>query len=74
MTEALRKIHIKINAGLDDVQTLTVKEIAILLSISESKAYEITDPEIGDLPARKVSGSRRVKVADLKLYINGGKE
>lgn len=70
MTEMLSRIRIKMDAGLDEVQTLTIAEVAAVLSVSESMAYKLTDPEVGDLPARKVAGSRRVRVSDMKKYLS----
>jgi len=46
---------------------LTVTEAASLLSLGRSKAYELV--RAGVIPSVRITGSRRIKVSDLLVYV-----
>jgi len=47
----------------------TVTETASLLSLGRSKTYELV--RAGVIPSVRITGSRRIKAADLKIYVAG---
>jgi excisionase family DNA binding protein len=71
MSSIIESIKKKLAAGMDDVLTLTVPEVATLLSCGKSSVYQLM--ELGDLPARKVGGSKRVLIRDYKRYVSGSR-
>ena len=46
---------------------LTVTEAASLLSLGRSKTYELV--RVGVIPSVRITGSRRIKVSDLLVYV-----
>jgi len=46
---------------------LTVTEAASLLSLGRSKTYELV--RAGVIPSVRITGSRRIKVSDLLVYV-----
>jgi excisionase family DNA binding protein len=48
---------------------LTVSEAAALLSLGRSKTYELV--RAGVIPSVRITGSRRIKVCDLLIYVAG---
>lgn len=48
---------------------LTVTETASLLSLGRSKTYELVRG--GVIPSVRITGSRRIKASDLKIYVAG---
>jgi len=58
----------KIAGGSDKTKLLlTVTEAACLLSLGRSKTYELV--RAGVIPSVRITGSRRIKVADLLVYV-----
>ena len=53
-------------------RTYTVKEVASILGVSYSTAYDLTrrSLEAGGIPAYKFGGSIRIKESDLKRWID----
>ena len=47
----------------------TVTETASLLSLGRSKTYELV--RAGVIPSVRITGSRRIKASDLKIYVAG---
>ena len=52
-----------------DVLLIKVPEAAAQLGVSRAKLYELIAS--GALPAVKVDGCRRLRVADLRSYVEG---
>jgi excisionase family DNA binding protein len=50
----------------------TVTETASLLSLGRSKTYELV--RAGVIPSVRITGSRRIKASDLKIYVAGLRE
>ena len=50
----------------------TVTEAASLLSLGRSKTYELV--RAGVIPSVRITGSRRIKASDLKIYVAGLRE
>jgi excisionase family DNA binding protein len=50
----------------------TVTEAASLLSLGRSKTYELV--RAGVIPSVRITGSRRIKASDLKIYVSGLRE
>ena len=50
----------------------TVTETASLLSLGRSKTYELV--RAGVIPSVSITGSRRIKASDLKIYVAGLRE
>jgi excisionase family DNA binding protein len=58
----------QIVGGSDETKLLlTVSEAASLLSLGRSKTYELV--RAGVIPSVRITGSRRIKVSDLLLYV-----
>ena len=58
----------QIVGGSDETKLLlTVTEAASLLSLGRSKTYELV--RAGVIPSVRITGSRRIKVSDLLLYV-----
>jgi len=54
--------------GSDETKLLlTVTEAASLLSLGRSKTYELV--RAGVIPSVRITGSRRIKVSDLLVYV-----
>lgn len=53
--------------GLDERLLYRIREVATLLSVSRSKAYELI--RSGALPSVRIDGARRVAGAELTAYI-----
>ena len=53
--------------GLDERLLYRIREVANLLSVSRSKAYELV--RSGALPSVRIDGARRVAGAELTAYI-----
>lgn len=47
---------------------LTVRAVAAMLQISRSKVYELIARK--DLPSVKIDGSRRIRLADLRAFVD----
>jgi excisionase family DNA binding protein len=48
---------------------LTVTEAASLLSLGRSKTYELV--RAGVIPSVRITGSRRIKASELRVYVAG---
>ncbi len=48
---------------------VTVSEAAALLRLGRSKTYELV--RAGVIPSVRITGSRRIKVSDLMIYVAG---
>ena len=58
----------QIVGGSDETKLLlTVTEAASLLSLGRSKTYELV--RAGVIPSVRITGSRRIKVSDLLVYV-----
>jgi excisionase family DNA binding protein len=58
----------QIVGGRDEAKLLlTVTEAASLLSLGRSKTYELV--RAGVIPSVRITGSRRIKVSDLLVYV-----
>lgn len=58
----------QIVGGSDETKLLlTVNEAASLLSLGRSKTYELV--RAGVIPSVRITGSRRIKVSDLLVYV-----
>jgi len=58
----------QIVGGSDETKLLlTVSEAASLLSLGRSKTYELV--RAGVIPSVRITGSRRIKVSDLLVYV-----
>ena len=58
----------QIVGGRDETKLLlTVTEAASLLSLGRSKTYELV--RAGVIPSVRITGSRRIKVSDLRAYV-----
>ena len=58
----------QIFGGSDETKLLlTVTEAASLLSLGRSKTYELV--RAGVIPSVRITGSRRIKVSDLLVYV-----
>jgi excisionase family DNA binding protein len=59
----------QIAGGSDKTKLLlTVTEAASLLSLGRSKTYELV--RAGVIPSVRITGSRRIKVSDLRAYVD----
>ena len=60
---------------LDFDRTYTVKEVASVLGVCYSTAYELTrtSPDYGGLPSYKFGGRIKVKESDLQKWIDARK-
>jgi excisionase family DNA binding protein len=58
----------QIVGGSDETKLLlTVTQAASLLSLGRSKTYELV--RAGVIPSVRITGSRRIKVSDLLVYV-----
>ena len=56
-----------VGGGDETKLLLTVTEAASLLSLGRSKTYELV--RAGVIPSVRITGSRRIKVSDLLVYV-----
>jgi excisionase family DNA binding protein len=58
----------QIGGGRDETKLLlTITEAASRLSLGRSKTYELV--RAGVIPSVRITGSRRIKVSDLLVYV-----